>query len=128
MTLKVEGTIPIDLEGTYFRNGPGLQVNMAGCNRHTFGEMTCIDASSLMMFSLSMTLISVSLTYNVTAFNLDGDGMVFSSLAIKDGKAFFRNKFVQTKGFLAEQVRQKDQSFRLAVDYAMIRWTILSCS
>ena len=39
MTLKVEGTIPIDLEGTYFRNGPGLQVNMAGCNRHTFGEM-----------------------------------------------------------------------------------------
>jgi hypothetical protein len=56
--------------------------------------------------------------------------MVFS-LAIKDGKAFFRNKFVQTKGFLAEQVRQKDQSFRLAVDYAMMligRWTILSCS
>eukprot|EP00793_Prasinoderma_coloniale_P006706 PRCOL_00001536-RA len=33
---------------------------------------------------------------------LDGDGMV-TSIAFKDGKAFFRNKFVQTECFKAEQ-------------------------
>ena len=33
----------------------------------------------------------------------DGDGMIFS-LAFKDGRAYFRNKFVKTKGFLKEQV------------------------
>jgi hypothetical protein len=34
---------------------------------------------------------------------LDGDGMIFS-MAFKDGKAFWRNRFVRTAGFLAEQV------------------------
>lgn len=34
---------------------------------------------------------------------LDGDGMVFS-LAFKEGQAFFRNRFVRTEGFKAEQV------------------------
>lgn len=33
----------------------------------------------------------------------DGDGMVLS-MAFDDGKVFFRNKFVRTKGFLDEQV------------------------
>ena len=38
--------------------------------------------------------------------------MIFS-VAFKDGKAFFRNKFVKTKGFLEEQVRrQAPVSFR----------------
>eukprot|EP00955_Chlamydomonas_euryale_P079327 363284-Chlamydomonas_euryale.AAC.2 len=32
----------------------------------------------------------------------DGDGMVLS-VAFKDGKAYFRNRFVKTKGFLDEQ-------------------------
>ena len=35
---QVEGTIPVDLIGTYFRNGPGLQVASDKCQRHTFGE------------------------------------------------------------------------------------------
>lgn len=33
---------------------------------------------------------------------LDGDGMV-ASLAFKDGKAYFRNKFVRTPGFVKEE-------------------------
>lgn len=33
---------------------------------------------------------------------LDGDGMV-CSVAFKDGKAYFRNKFVRTESFLREQ-------------------------
>eukprot|EP00899_Mesostigma_viride_P029602 jgi/Mesvir1/9827/Mv19662-RA.1 len=33
---------------------------------------------------------------------LDGDGMV-SSIAFKDGKAYFRNKFVRTPGFIQEE-------------------------
>eukprot|EP00195_Chlamydomonas_chlamydogama_P010574 CAMPEP_0202902346 /NCGR_PEP_ID=MMETSP1392-20130828/16799_1 /ASSEMBLY_ACC=CAM_ASM_000868 /TAXON_ID=225041 /ORGANISM="Chlamydomonas chlamydogama, Strain SAG 11-48b" /LENGTH=605 /DNA_ID=CAMNT_0049589095 /DNA_START=178 /DNA_END=1995 /DNA_ORIENTATION=+ len=64
----VEGSIPAELEGTYFRNGPGMQINNGKVSRHTF----------------------------------DGDGMVVS-LAIKDGRAYFRNKYVRTKGFVAEQ-------------------------
>lgn len=32
----MEGTIPSDLVGTYFRNGPGLQVNTGKTQRHTF--------------------------------------------------------------------------------------------
>lgn len=32
----------------------------------------------------------------------DGDGMVFS-VAFKDGRAFFRNRFVRTQGFVQEQ-------------------------
>ena len=33
---------------------------------------------------------------------LDGDGMV-TSIAIKDGKAYFRNKFVRTEHFDKEE-------------------------
>ena len=34
----VEGAIPAELLGTYFRNGPGLLVNTARHERHIFGE------------------------------------------------------------------------------------------
>ncbi len=65
---EIEGTIPADLQGTMFRNGPGL-----------------LDVNGQWLHH-----------------PIDGDGMV-TSLAIKDGKAFFRNRFVRTKGFLEEQ-------------------------
>ncbi|MEW5298931.1 MAG: hypothetical protein WDW36_002000 [Sanguina aurantia] len=65
----VDGTIPAELLGTFFRNGPGLQVDRPGHQRHTF----------------------------------DGDGMLLS-MAFKDGKAFFRNRYVRTRGFVDEQV------------------------
>lgn len=68
----VTGTIPPELCGTYYRNGPGLQICNERYQRHTF----------------------------------DGDGMVLS-LAFKDGKAFFRNKFVRTTGFVEEQAAGK---------------------
>jgi all-trans-8'-apo-beta-carotenal 15,15'-oxygenase len=64
----IEGTIPSELQGTYFRNGPG-QLDVNGQTFHHF---------------------------------IDGDGMV-TSVAFKDGRAYFRNRFVRTEGFLAEQ-------------------------
>ncbi|MGF1460022.1 MAG: carotenoid oxygenase family protein [Leptolyngbyaceae cyanobacterium] len=36
----------------------------------------------------------------------DGDGMI-SSIAIKDGKAYYRNRFVRTEGYVAEQKAKK---------------------
>ena len=39
---------------------------------------------------------------------LDGDGMI-NSIAIKNGKAFYRNKFVRTAGFVAEQASGKPE-------------------
>jgi hypothetical protein len=65
----VEGAIPADLVGTYYRNGPGLSFRTRDYERHAF----------------------------------DGDGMVVS-LSFRGGRAFFRNKFVRTKGFVDEQV------------------------
>ncbi len=41
-TFQVEGAIPTELLGTYFRNGPGLHVTTEGCQRHTFGEPTLL--------------------------------------------------------------------------------------
>lgn len=38
-----------------------------------------------------------------TRHPFDGDGMV-CSFAFRNGRAFFRNKFVRTKGFVDEQV------------------------
>ena len=38
----------------------------------------------------------------------DGDGMI-SSVAFKNGKAFYRNKFVRTEGYLAEQASGKPE-------------------
>jgi all-trans-8'-apo-beta-carotenal 15,15'-oxygenase len=64
----VEGTIPADLHGTLFRNGPGL-LDINGQSYH---------------------------------HPIDGDGMV-CSVAFAKGRAFFRNRFVRTIGFLEEQ-------------------------
>lgn len=36
----------------------------------------------------------------------DGDGMI-SSIAFKDGKAYYRNRFVRTEGYVAEQAAGK---------------------
>ncbi len=68
----IEGTIPTDLEGTLFRNGPGLLDIHGYPVKHPF----------------------------------DGDGMI-SSIAIQDGRAYFRNRFVRTAGYVAEQQAKK---------------------
>lgn len=68
----IEGIIPPDLEGTLFKNGPGL-LDISGYRiRHPF----------------------------------DGDGMI-SSIAFKDGRAYYRNRFVRTEGYVAEQAAGK---------------------
>jgi len=65
---EVEGTIPPELTGTLFRNGPGmLDVNGTPVH-HPF----------------------------------DGDGMV-CAIAFHEGRAHFRNRYVRTEGFVAEQ-------------------------
>lgn len=68
----IEGTIPSDLEGTLFRNGPGLMDVFGHEVKHPF----------------------------------DGDGMV-SSITFRQGKAYYRNRFVRTAGYVAEQTQQK---------------------
>lgn len=65
---EIEGTIPLDLEGTLFRNGPGLLDINGYPIKHPF----------------------------------DGDGMV-SSIAFRQGRAFYRNRYVRSEGFVAEQ-------------------------
>ncbi len=69
---EIEGTIPADLEGTFFRNGPGL-LDVGGAPIH---------------------------------HPFDGDGMV-CAISFQNGRARFRNRFVQTEGYLAEQQAQK---------------------
>ena len=68
----IEGTIPTDLTGTLFRNGPGL-TDVNGYRLH---------------------------------HPFDGDGMI-CAIAFRDGRAHFRNRFVQTEGYLKEQREQK---------------------
>jgi all-trans-8'-apo-beta-carotenal 15,15'-oxygenase len=68
----IDGTIPPELQGTLFRNGPGLLEVGGHPVRHPF----------------------------------DGDGMV-CAIAFRDGRAHFRNRFVRTEGYLAEQQAQK---------------------
>ncbi|MBX2864318.1 MAG: carotenoid oxygenase family protein [Leptolyngbyaceae cyanobacterium MAG.088] len=68
----IDGTIPAELTGTLFRNGPGL-LDVAGHPVH---------------------------------HPFDGDGMILS-IAIAKGKAFFRNRFVRTEGYLKEQAAGK---------------------
>lgn len=65
---RVEGTIPAELQGTLYRNGPGL-LDVAGMPVH---------------------------------HPFDGDGMVVS-VSFQAGRAFYRNRFVRTAGFVAEQ-------------------------
>lgn len=64
----VEGELPIELNGTLFRNGPGLLDVNGQPIHHPF----------------------------------DGDGMI-CAFSFKEGRAHFRNRFVQTQGFLEEQ-------------------------
>lgn len=64
----IEGTIPAELRGTLFRNGPGLLDIHGQRIRHPF----------------------------------DGDGMV-CAIAFADGRAHFRNQFVRTAEYVAEQ-------------------------
>jgi all-trans-8'-apo-beta-carotenal 15,15'-oxygenase len=64
----IEGEIPADLQGTLFRNGPGLLDVNGQRIQHPF----------------------------------DGDGMV-CAIAFHNGHAHFRNRFVRTEGYLAEQ-------------------------
>jgi all-trans-8'-apo-beta-carotenal 15,15'-oxygenase len=68
----IEGTLPAELEGTLFRNGPGLLDVQGHPVKHPF----------------------------------DGDGMI-SSIAIKNGQAYFRNRYVRTAGYVAEQKAKK---------------------
>ena len=77
---EVDGAIPPELEGTLFRNGPGL------------------------------------LEIGGTKLNqpFDGDGVVVR-LALKDGRAHFKNAYVRTSGYVAEQkVRAAEWLSRLA--------------
>ena len=64
----VEGEIPPELNGTLFRNGPGL-LDVNGQHIH---------------------------------HPFDGDGMI-SAIAFCDGRAYFRNRFIRTSGYLQEQ-------------------------
>lgn len=68
----IEGTIPDDLRGTLFRNGPGL-LDVAGHPVH---------------------------------HPFDGDGMI-TAISIAQGKAYFRNRFVRTEGYVKEQAAGK---------------------
>jgi all-trans-8'-apo-beta-carotenal 15,15'-oxygenase len=68
----IEGSIPPELEGTLFRNGPGLLDIHGHGVKHPF----------------------------------DGDGMI-SSIAMAQGKAYFRNRYVRTAGYVAEQQAKK---------------------
>lgn len=64
----ITGEIPQDLQGTLFRNGPGLLDINGQKIHHPF----------------------------------DGDGMI-CQISFKNGQAHFRNRFVRTEGYLAEQ-------------------------
>ena len=64
----IDGRLPPDLRGTFFRNGPAM-LDVGGRPVH---------------------------------HPFDGDGMVWS-IALDGEKAFFRNRYVRTEGFLAEQ-------------------------
>ncbi|MEO1593559.1 MAG: carotenoid oxygenase family protein [Cyanobacteria bacterium J06632_22] len=68
----IDGEIPADLTGTYFRNGPGLLDIHGYPVKHPF----------------------------------DGDGMI-SAIAFKDGQAHYRNRFIRTEGYVAEQQAKK---------------------
>jgi len=68
----IEGEIPPDLEGTLFRNGPGMMDVFGHPVKHPF----------------------------------DGDGMI-SSIAFRQGRAYYRNRYVQTAGYVAEQTAKK---------------------
>jgi all-trans-8'-apo-beta-carotenal 15,15'-oxygenase len=69
---EVTGTIPADLRGTLFRNGPGL-LEIGGVPLH---------------------------------HPFDGDGMI-CAFTFTEGGVHFRNRYVQTQGYLEEQAAGK---------------------
>lgn len=69
---QVEGTIPPDLRGTLFRNGPGL-----------------LDRGGISL-----------------AHPFDGDGMI-CAFTFVEGRVHFRNRYVQTAGYVAEEAANK---------------------
>ena len=79
----VEGSIPEEIEGTFFRNGP---------NRFCFSPDGVSPAGAPVPDTLDETCVQ---------HPYDGDGFV-ASLSIKDGKAFYRARFVETSEYLAE--------------------------
>ncbi|MEC4984294.1 MAG: carotenoid oxygenase family protein [Oscillatoria sp. PMC 1068.18] len=64
----IEGKIPEELQGTLFRNGPGL----------------------------------LDINGQEIAHPFDGDGMI-CAITFNRGRAYFRNRFVRTEGFVREQ-------------------------
>ncbi len=64
----VDGEIPTELHGTFFRNGPGLLEVNGQPIHHPF----------------------------------DGDGMI-NAIAFQNGRAFYRNRYVRTEGYLKER-------------------------
>lgn len=69
---EIEGTIPPELTGTLFRNGPGMLDVGGQAIQHPF----------------------------------DGDGMI-CAIAFQEGRAHFRNRYVETEGYIAEQKAEK---------------------
>lgn len=69
---NIEGEIPEDLSGTFFRNGPGL----------------------------------LDINGQLIAHPFDGDGMV-CAISFKNRRAHFRNRFIRTEGYVAEQTAGK---------------------
>ncbi|MGK7919146.1 MAG: carotenoid oxygenase family protein [Trichodesmium sp.] len=69
---NIEGEIPAELNGTLFRNGPGL----------------------------------LDINGQPIAHPFDGDGMV-CAISFKNGRAYFRNRFVRTEGYVAEKAAGK---------------------
>lgn len=68
----IDGDIPVDFQGTLFRNGPGLLDVNGTPLQHPF----------------------------------DGDGMI-CAIRFHQGQAHFRNRFVRTEGYVAEQAAGK---------------------
>jgi all-trans-8'-apo-beta-carotenal 15,15'-oxygenase len=69
---EIEGSLPPELCGTFFRNGPGKLEIGGETIHHPF----------------------------------DGDGMI-TAIGFREGRAWFRNRYVRTEGFLAEQKAER---------------------
>ncbi|MEM1369534.1 MAG: carotenoid oxygenase family protein [Cyanobacteria bacterium P01_H01_bin.15] len=69
---EIDGTIPAELNGTLFRNGPGLMDINGMTIHHPF----------------------------------DGDGMI-NRFTFQNGRVHYRNRYVQTEGYMAEQAAGK---------------------
>lgn len=69
---ELEGSLPTDIEGTFFKNVPA---------KFEYGK-------------------------DLVLHPFDADGLVLG-ITIKDGKALFRNRFVRTKGYVADSKRNR---------------------